>query len=112
MNVESELEDPTSMLNLYRALISLRKSMPALQHGSYRSLDGVPPVVYAFLRQSGDVRIVVVLNFSKEPQQVHLPDLVDGEAALSTFLDRQGPVNLQNLELRGDEGLIVLLKTL
>ena len=39
INVASELNDPRSTLNFYRKLLAYRKSTPALQIGSYRSIE-------------------------------------------------------------------------
>ena len=38
VNVARQLNDPHSMLSLYRRLIELRKSTPALVEGSYRAI--------------------------------------------------------------------------
>ena len=35
-NVESQSKDPSSLLNLYKELIRLRRSLPTLQHGSFQ----------------------------------------------------------------------------
>ncbi len=110
VNVERELADPTSILNLYRQLLAYRRRTPALQCGGYRPLDDVPQSCYVFLRAVDDQRLLVALNFSGEEQRVALPALGEGRVAISTYLDRQGPVNLSGLSLRGHEGVIVELR--
>jgi alpha-glucosidase len=48
-NVAARSADPTSMLTLYRRLLALRRSSPALCGGSYRPLDGVPGDCFVYL---------------------------------------------------------------
>jgi len=115
VNVETELADPTSFLNLYRRLIACRKAMPALLWGDYRpvdgapSVDGVPEDCYVYLRQAGDQRVLIALNFSAHEQYVALPSPGLGRLVLSTHLDRQGGAFLAGISLRGNEGVIVEL---
>jgi glycosidase len=109
VNVERQLEDPASMLSLYRRLLAYRKGTPALQWGDYQPVDTASEACYAFLRQAGDEHVLVALNFSGEEQQVGLPGLGAGRVAISTHLDRTEAVDGQSLTLRGDEGVIVEL---
>ena len=53
-NVESELEDPGSMLNLYRRLLELRRGSTALKLGSFLSHPASTDEVYAYQRISDD----------------------------------------------------------
>ena len=107
VNVERHLDDPTSMLNLYRRLLAHRRQNPALQLGSYRPLDDVPEACFVFLRRVRDRSVLVALNFSSQEQRVALSALGDGKVSISTWLDREGPVCLDELVLRSDEGVIV-----
>jgi len=63
-NVEDLDRDPDSLLNWYRRLIRLRSERLALQAGSYRVIEDTPKGVYAYLRESGEQRIAVLLNFT------------------------------------------------
>jgi len=109
-NVERQLAEPRSILDLYRRLLRYRKSSPALQWGGYQPVDGAPDACYVFLRHAqGRGRILVVLNFSAEEQRVVLPALGEGTIAVSTHLDREGAVSLDELVLREDEGVIIEL---
>ncbi len=110
LNVESELSEPRSMLNLYRRLIALRKTSQALVTGSYIPIDEAPEDCYLFLRQSGDQRMLVALNFAGEPRKICLPELGEGEILLNTFLDRESVrQDLSAMELRAQEGVLVRL---
>jgi alpha-glucosidase len=105
INVERQLADSASILNLYRCLLAYRKATPALQWGSYQAVDGVPEACYVFVRQADDQRVLIALNFSDQEQRVTLPQWSKGQIVLSTHLDRQETVHLSRLVLRGNEGI-------
>jgi alpha-glucosidase len=87
--------DPTSALELYRALIALRRATPALQHGSYRSVHAAPDV-FAYTREHEDERVLIALNFAPFPRP--LPDEAEGaRIMLSTHAEPRAG------ELAGDE---------
>jgi alpha-glucosidase len=109
VNVEYELADPASLVNLYRRLLAYRRGSPALQRGNYRAMDGASEDCYVFTRQAGEQRALIALNFSASQQRLSLPDLGSGRIALSTALDREETANLEDLVLRGHEGLIAEL---
>ena len=109
VNVEVERGNPTSMLNLYRRLIQLRKELPALYRGHHRPLDGVPQDCFVYLREYEGQRVLVALNFSADERQLSLQNLGDGRLLLSTYLDADGAVNLLDLTLRAHEGMLMAL---
>ncbi|MFQ5857132.1 MAG: alpha-amylase family glycosyl hydrolase [Anaerolineae bacterium] len=115
VNVERQLADPTSMLSLYRRLLTYRRATPALQWGSYQAVNDVwegnrkDRPYYVLLRQAGKQRVLVALNFADEEQQVALPALGAGKILVSTQMDREQAVNLAELVLRANEGVIVEL---
>ena len=74
--------DPTSSLRLYRALIALRRRMPALRHGSYRSVHAAPDV-FAYVREHQGERVIIVLNFAPFPRALPA-EAETGRVLLST----------------------------
>ncbi len=105
VNVEAQLDDPNSLLSLYRRLLAVRKGNPALQIGSYQPVDGVPETCYVYWRRGAGQSLLVALNFAGDPHLVPWPH--DGNILLSTHLGREGE-GLQNaLELRPHEGVII-----
>ncbi len=106
------------MLSLYRALIACRRSTPALLQGAYLPVEVNTQQVYAFLRklppeplgQPVAQRGLVALNFSDQLISLSLPQLGKGKVQLSTFLNRDEPVNLASLEVGPNEGVIVELE--
>ncbi len=111
VNVAVEEQDPRSMLSLFRALTELRRREPALAVGGYASVTAPGPDVFAYVRSSDDgERFLVVLNFGSRKHQLDLSDIGRaGHIEVSTGMDRQGPVTLSDLELRGDEGVVIRL---
>ena len=74
INVEASLADDGSVLAHYRRLVALRKELPVMVHGRYRScLDGDPQVM-AYTRTLGGQRIAVIANFAGTPVVAHVPD--------------------------------------
>lgn len=106
-NAAAQLDDPTSMLSLYRCLIWYRRGSPALQRGSYKALDVGYGDCFVYLREAGHERRLVALNFAGDRRQVSIPGKEAGKIAISTYLDRDGKVTLSELELRPGEGVII-----
>jgi alpha-glucosidase len=106
-NVEVQDGDPSSMLNLYRKLLWHRRRTPALNHGSYRPIDVDQEGCYAYARGHPQGWRLIALNFLDEPMNISVPFGDQGEVTLSTRLDRTGRVQLSDLDLRSNEGIII-----
>jgi oligo-1,6-glucosidase/alpha-glucosidase len=101
-NVATQEADPGSMLHLTRALLRLRREIPALSIGDYHPVAS-GDCLLAFTRRADASRLLVALNLGEEP--VSLPDEArGGERLLSTLLD-EGEAGV----LRGNEGLVLKL---
>jgi|HubBroStandDraft_1064217.scaffolds.fasta_scaffold06742_2 alpha-glucosidase len=73
INVKAEEGDPDSMLAWYKALIRLKKTVPAFEKGANIMLDRENTKVLSWMRQApGAPHVVVSVNFSAEPQMVNL----------------------------------------
>ncbi|HET7463619.1 MAG TPA: alpha-amylase family glycosyl hydrolase [Longimicrobium sp.] len=111
VNVETERDDPGSILTLYRQLILLRQGEPALEVGRYEPVEASGSVL-AYLRRSraGESDFLVALNLGSSPQTLPLsPETEGATVALSTHLDRAGERAAGELRLRADEGVILRL---
>lgn len=74
LNVQAAREDPASMLRFVHTLIELRRRLPALRHGTYRSLStAADERCLAFSRTAPGHETVVLLNLSGEPVRANLP---------------------------------------
>lgn len=104
-NVMEQMKNPHSLLQLTRKLIKLRQTNPALLHGAYIPLS-TPPEIYAYGRQSGNQRVVVALNFSREPKVFEMPGNSSGRVLLSSQ-SRKDEFVSGTLKLEPLEGCII-----
>ena len=95
--------DPQSILSFTRALIALRRKLPALSAGDYVPVKAEGDLL-AYVRRSADSAVIVVLNLGAKPASLPVGD---GMILLSTFMDRQGEKISGTLHLRGNEGVVV-----
>jgi alpha-glucosidase len=106
-NVVNLDADSRSILNLYKALIDLRKKLPQLVSGDYVPIAADGDLLL-YRRQSEGMSVVIALNLGAEAVSLELEAIgLHGEILLSTFLDRQGEKIDGTLDLRGDEGVII-----
>lgn len=64
-NVAVQKADPTSIFNVYRHLLKLRRTSLALRRGMFRSLQRKPKQMLAYLRVHPQQTMLVLLNFSR-----------------------------------------------
>jgi alpha-glucosidase len=69
-NVASELENPDSVLQFYRRLLTLRHHESALLDGDYVALNEDNPNVLSYLRRYKNEAVLVVLNMSNTKQKI------------------------------------------
>lgn len=89
VDVASQRADPKSLWNLYRALIGLRRSEPALSDGSLSvpALSGASRGLVALLREAGQDRMLFVTNFHEEPSPSILLTRVSASRAVVRFAE-------------------------
>ncbi len=106
-NVVNLDADTRSILNLYKALIALRKQRPPLVEGSYAPIAADGDLLLYRREQDGEA-IVVALNLGAEPVSITSEMIgLECEILLSTHLDRQGEAVHGALDLRGNEGVVI-----
>jgi alpha-glucosidase len=110
-NIEEQRQRSTSIYQLHRELIALRRARPALVSGAYRPI-GASGDLLMFLRETPDDRLLIALNLGEEPTTAtsSLPP-INGRLLLSSHLDRAGEPVRVNLNLRGNEGAVVELSS-
>jgi alpha-glucosidase len=106
-NVVNLHADPQSILNLYKALIRLRKQHPPLVEGSYVPIAADGDLLL-YRREHEGAAIVVALNLGATPVSI-ASELIglDGDIVLSTHMDRHGEPIHGTLDLRDNEGVII-----
>jgi trehalose synthase len=86
VNVEEQLENPSSMLQWTRNMIALRKLFPVFGRGTQRFLDPVNRKVLAYLRQLDSETVLCVANLSRFAQPVALAlDEFEGRIPVEMF---------------------------
>lgn len=106
-NVQSQLLDPDSDLNLYRRLLRLRRGSVALRIGSYFPVDPVPPDCFAFERRHGTERVLVAVNFSANPLSIDTAN-TSGRIVVSTHRLQEGNEVEGALHLLPHEAVVVV----
>ncbi len=65
INVEKQSQDPNSILQYYKKLISLKKEHEIFTYGIYELILQDHPHLYAYLRTLGDERVIVITNLTE-----------------------------------------------
>lgn len=106
-NVTSESEDARSMLSFYKKLIHLRKNSAAFQEGVYKPIASASQNVFAFARERGDERALVMLNFGENEEKAEC-DIKEAKAICNSYLDCSvgEEINTEKFILRPLEGYI------
>ena len=113
-NAVSQRANSGSLWHFYQSLIQLRKSVPALRDGMFLPLTFDPKTLLAYLRQTQEDTIMVILNFSRRPVKFALGGEVR-RAAWELLLSNKR-TTLESLEkptllpLLGHEALILRQK--
>lgn len=104
VNVQAQREDPDSLLNWYKNLIKLKKTMPSLARGTNTMLDVNNDKVLSWSRQAvGSAPVVVAVNFTAEPQMVDLSGATRRPVHPRTLLKSPGgidPTAINHIELQ------------
>lgn len=106
INVETESHDPKSMLSLYKTLLDLKKTHAALKDGIYTPLPMPAENVLAYTRETGNDKLLVLLNFDEQEKQIALE--MKGKVILDAKLGQTGQeIDLSNFALSANQGYIL-----
>jgi oligo-1,6-glucosidase len=75
INVAAQQDDPNSILNHFRKMTAIRKDHPVLVYGDYAIIQREHPDIYAYTRELGEEKMLVLLNFAKENASIDLPEV-------------------------------------
>lgn len=64
VNVEVQKQLPGSLLNWHRRMLTCRRLLPALRHGSFEILESTHPSVLVYSRTSGSMTVLIAANLS------------------------------------------------
>lgn len=94
VNVAAQTTNAHSTLNFYKRLIRLRRDYEALHKGAIAFIDDVPDEVLAYVRDSKEQRLLIVINFGSLAQEVDISNLTAASTTLlsSHFSTHEGIV--------------------
>lgn len=110
LNAAAQGAEPRSMLSLTRALLHMRRHLPALHGGTIENVEASGSVLRytrrATLVDGSTQRLQVLLNLGGEEQVVPCDT---GTLFLTTLLDGAGAAVTGSLTLEGNEGVLLAL---
>ena len=107
-NAATQHQRPRSMLNLYRRLLALRRSEPALHLGEISDVRAEKTLLrYCRRGPGGEDGFQVLLNLGSEPAVTRSPR---GRVVLTTMLDGEGAPVDGEVTVEGGEGLLIALE--
>ena len=74
--LEEQLADETSMYSFYKEIIAIRKENAALTKGDFISVDTENEALMAYVRESGEQKVLVFHNMSAHEQEVNLENYI------------------------------------
>lgn len=77
VNAQQARADEDSLFHYYRQLIAMRKAWPVMIEGNFELLLPKHIALFAYTRQLGDVRLLILCNFSAQFQGLPLRQLPD-----------------------------------
>ncbi len=99
INAAQEDTDPSSVLNYMRALIKLRSQSRAFVYGDYSDLDPKDAHVFAYTRELGPDKYLMVENFSSAPVTYTLPGGIKANNLLLSDYTSSKETNTATLKL-------------
>ncbi len=101
INVASQEGDPDSVLNFYRKTISLRKTLSAVRHGSFKEHFKSSSKVYTYTREDKRQKLLVVCSFTDKAVKMKAPKDFDiGKATLLLSNYKENGESLKPYEAR------------
>ncbi len=85
INVEAQRRDPGSLLNWMVSMVRLRKECPEIGWGRYSVLRTGSSAVLGLCYEWRGNRVVVLHNFSREPQRIRVRLSGDGAGVLENL---------------------------
>jgi oligo-1,6-glucosidase len=91
VNAATEEKKENSVLNYFRKMVRIRKEHAALVYGKYSLIDKNNPDIYAYTRDLGGKRFLILLNFKNRTASVHTGlDLSKANLLINNYPDPPG----------------------
>lgn len=108
VNVVVEEKNPDSVLNYFRKMIAFRKANPELIFGTWKPVDRKNSKVFAYIRDGGERKFLVILNFSCREASCRPGICLTGAEALLDNYNDCPPLG-KEIRLRPFEALVLIL---
>lgn len=90
INAQEEMSNSDSIFHYYRKLIALRKELAVLRDGKFELLMPEDENIFAYTRDDGQAKLLVVCNFRKEACELPLlKEWEQGKTVISNYKDEQ-----------------------
>jgi alpha-glucosidase len=109
INVESQKEDPHSILSLYRRLIQLRQKEMSLMFGDYTPVYSDQQIIVYERASAGSSRFMVILNLSHRPCYFKSKVSLAGTVEVAISPELEGTRVAEQIHLSGDEAVVIRL---
>ncbi|MFW5832234.1 MAG: alpha-amylase family glycosyl hydrolase [Prolixibacteraceae bacterium] len=110
VNVESQQNDPHSLLSFYRKIIQLRQKEPALYGGDYFPA-GIKNQLFCYIREHKNNRFMICLNIGKEKVSYTHDFKWKGKTEIAKKPEAEGAELENTITLEGGECLLVRLNS-
>ena len=104
-NVERQSQDLDSVLSLYRRMLAFRRTSEALRSGAFAQVP-VDANALAYLREAGNERVFVAVNFGQGPVELDVPA---GSLEVTTRRELEGRALEGPFTLGGNEAVVLQL---
>ncbi len=113
INAEKAMADEDSIFYHYQKLIQLRKEYDIVTDGNYELILANHDAIFAYIRDNGDEKLLVVNNFYSKEVEFQLPEQLDTEGVTSTILlsnYADSSEDMKQMKLRPYESVVYYLK--
>ena len=81
INVAQQENDRYSILNFYKKAIKLRKALPVVRYGRYRTFYRHNKKLYVYSREMPGEKLLVICSYSKKTTKMKVPFSFDIDAS-------------------------------
>ena len=85
VNVESQLDDPGSLLNFYRDALQFRRDNPIVIYGDYAEHCSKSSQLYVYERNYEGKKLLVICSFTEKPVRFDAPDGIELKEQAQVF---------------------------
>ena len=85
VNVESQLDDPGSLLNFYRDALQFRRDNPIVIYGDYAEHYSKSSQLYVYERNYEGKKLLVICSFTEKPVRFDAPDGIELKEQAQVF---------------------------